>query len=330
MRVVKNIKVATGNILVVKGESGMLECLSLGDYGREVNVKADFLGLGRDPGEVRHTRLLPLEDKWVITISTQYGCSMGCTFCDVPSVGPGKNASTNDMLGQVWKAMDLHEDVVSGRINLHFARMGEPTWNDAVLGTTGVLRQELKGNFKFHPVVSTMMPKHNPKLYQFLLRWMRMKAEADGDAGLQVSVNSTNESERRAMFNKNALPLEAVSCVLGEMPVVGRKIALNFAVANYEIDATVLRRMFDPDRFMVKLTPMHLTRACQTNDIRTSGNTTTLAPYKHHEEALKAVGFDVLVFVASKEEDEGRITCGNAVLSGTMPYGSGLSTTDKA
>ena len=30
-------------------------------------------------------------------------------------------------------------------------------------------------------------------------------------------------------------------------------------------------------------------------------------------------GFDVLVFLASKAEDEGMITCGNAVLSGRMP-----------
>lgn len=37
------------------------------------------------------------------------------------------------------------------------------------------------------------------------------------------------------------------------------------------------------------------------------------------EEDLKKVGFDVLVFIASTEEDLGRITCGNAIMSGTVP-----------
>ena len=75
------MQVPTGNILVVEGELGPLEIVSLGDYGKEVNLKADFLGLQRDLGEVKHTTLLPLTEKWVITISTQYGCSQNCKFC---------------------------------------------------------------------------------------------------------------------------------------------------------------------------------------------------------------------------------------------------------
>ena len=31
------------------------------------------------------------------------------------------------------------------------------------------------------------------------------------------------------------------------------------------------------------------------------------------------VGFDVLIFVPSSDEDGGRITCGNAILSGSHP-----------
>jgi 23S rRNA (adenine2503-C2)-methyltransferase len=38
-------------------------------------------------------------------------------------------------------------------------------------------------------------------------------------------------------------------------------------------------------------------------------------PYKKAEEDLKAAGFDVIVFIPSKEEDESRITCGNAILA---------------
>jgi 23S rRNA (adenine2503-C2)-methyltransferase len=166
-----------------------------------------------------------------------------------------------------------------------------------------------------------MMPKHNKDLFSFINEWMVIKNYLlDGNAGLQLSINSTDDDERNAMFNNNSLSLEQIGRFFNETHVVGRKITLNFAVADYTIDAKVLRKHFDPAKFIVKLTPMHKTNSCINNDIKTNGDYTTLAPYKHHEEALKEAGFDVLVFVASKEEDEGRITCGNAILSGTNPF----------
>ena len=48
MKILRQIKVPTGDIMVVEGEKGKLEMLSLGDYGKDVNVKADFLGLSRE------------------------------------------------------------------------------------------------------------------------------------------------------------------------------------------------------------------------------------------------------------------------------------------
>ena len=93
MKILKNIKVPTGNILIVSGEKGKLECLSIGDYGKDVNLKADFMGLTRNIEKVEHHDIMSLTEKWVITISSQYGCSMNCKFCDVPKVGPGINAT---------------------------------------------------------------------------------------------------------------------------------------------------------------------------------------------------------------------------------------------
>jgi 23S rRNA (adenine2503-C2)-methyltransferase len=181
----------------------------------------------------------------------------------------------------------------------------------------------MNNSFHIHPVVSTMMPKHNKHLFDFLNQWMQIKNNLlSGNAGLQLSINSTDYLEREKMFNGNALSLEVISKFFAgdNAHVVGRKITLNFAVADYTIDAKLLRKYFDPAKFLVKLTPMHKTATCMNNNIKTKGDYTTLSPYSHHEKALKEVGFDVLVFVASKEEDGGRITCGNAILSGTEPF----------
>ncbi|MFW6377573.1 MAG: hypothetical protein ACOCZ5_02900 [bacterium] len=63
MKVLQNYEVPTGNILVVEGGKGKLELLSIGDYGKGQNIKADFLGYTDELNGVPHGKLLPLKDK---------------------------------------------------------------------------------------------------------------------------------------------------------------------------------------------------------------------------------------------------------------------------
>lgn len=85
----------TGEIYTAIGEKGMLEFLTVGDYGKNANIKADFLGITRDLNGVPNGEPMPLTENGDYH-STQYGCSMGCKFCDVPKVGIGRNATFND------------------------------------------------------------------------------------------------------------------------------------------------------------------------------------------------------------------------------------------
>jgi len=310
------IKVPTGDICTMDGERGQLEFLSLGDYGKAKNIKADFLGLPNEIEGVPHGALLPLTEKWVITISSQYGCSMGCRFCDVPKVGPGINATVADMFDQIDGGLSLHPEITSTkRLNIHFARMGEPTLNPDVLTVARMLLNAYPQH-RVHPVVSTMMPIKNEWLEPFLKVWCKLKNEDyRGNAGLQLSINSTDESERYKMFRGNALPLWNIGDVMARIPApVGRKYTLNFALADYTIDVDRLLKFFPPERFICKLTPMHRTAAAEKNGIRTEDGYTSYTPYRETELALKSGGYDVIVFVPSLEEDESRITCGNAIL----------------
>ena len=74
MEIKKKIVVPTGEIYTAIGEKGMLEFLTVGDYGKNANIKADFLGITRDLNGVPNGEPMPLTEKWGITISTQYGC----------------------------------------------------------------------------------------------------------------------------------------------------------------------------------------------------------------------------------------------------------------
>jgi len=317
MKILKNIIVPTGNILIVEGEKGKLECLSLGDYGKDINLKADFLGLERELEHVKHTRILPLREKWVATLSTQYGCDSNCSFCDVPKVGRGINASFNDIINQLLEVIKLHPEVeTSERLNIHFARMGEPTWNPNVLEATKWMKAYIDPKYKIHPVVSTMMPKKNEWLKTFINSWMMIKNRIlNGEAGLQISINSTDDNYRDKMFRGSSLKLDRIAEITDHIIPHGRKITLNFAVGDWPIDGNELLKYFNPDYFLCKITPLHRTNSVNSKELMPNGDFTKFTPYKDIEKSLKKAGYDVIVFIASKEEDESRITCGNAVLS---------------
>jgi len=323
MKIINNIKVPTGNIIIGKGEKGKLEFLSIGDYGKKQNIKADFLGLKKDINGVENCEILPLEEKWVVTISTQYGCSMNCIFCDVPKVGYGKNVTYNDLKNQVIESLKLHPEVrATKRLNIHFARMGEPTFNNSILKFTYNVRKLVRpyiGRSLVHPVISTMLPKKNKRLMKFLNIWtIDIKNNYyRGDAGLQFSINSTSDKQREEMFSGNSLSLKEISDIGKNLiDPVGRKYTLNFAINDtYKIDGQKLRKLFNPKKFMVKITPIHNNTACNKNNIKTTGGYKEYTPYKEIEKELKKYGFDVLVFIPSKDEDESLITCGNAILS---------------
>lgn len=326
--ITRNIKVPTGNICVLQGEKGLLEFVSVGDYGKDANIKADFLGVTRELNGVPNGEILSLSEKWVLTISSQYGCSMGCKFCDVPKVGQGINATYHDMLNQILYGLKLHPEIESTkRLNIHITRMGEPTFNGNVLDLVACLRRNIfdfyEKSLTVHPVVSTMLPKTNRKLLRFLKIWTEdIKNKLyGGEAGLQFSINSTDDKQRYEMFSGNSLTLEEISQLANLLPEpIGRKYALNFALADdYIIDAEKLVSLFNPNKFMCKITPLHKTMSCEDNNIITSLGYESFTPYKEIEKSLKNVGFDVIVFVPSYDEDLGLITCGNAILSGSMP-----------
>lgn len=326
MKIIKNLEVPTGNICIVEADKGKLEFLSIGDYGQNANIKADFLGITRELEGVPNGEIQPLEDKWVITLSTQYGCNSKCVFCDVPKVGKGINATYNDLKNQIEHALLLHPNVKhTNRLNVHFARMGEPSWNPNVLKVTrdmaNIINKHI-GNSLIHPVFTTMLPKNNKLLIPSLLEWCDIKNNLfNGDAGLQFSINSTCDKQRNEMFGGSSLTLAEISSIGDLLPKPkGRKYAINIAFADdYIIDELRLKNLFSPDKFMVKITPLHKTMACEEHKIETSDGYYSYAPYQDLEKRLKSVGFDVLVFIPSLDEDLGRITCGNAILSGSVP-----------
>lgn len=314
----KTIKTHTGKIYVDTEKK--LEFLTVGDHGKENNIKADFLGLTKEINGVANTEV-DLSKKWVATISTQKGCPMKCKFCDVPRFGFHGNASMDELAYQIRTIIENEYVFHTERFNVHFARMGEPTWNENVpsfaLQLKSLVRKCGLMADTVHPVVSTMLPKANKRLKDFILTWCDIKNEFyHGEAGLQFSINSTDEAQRNELFDGKSLSLQEISALAKELPMPkGRKYTLNFPVtAQTILDAKELSALFDKKKFIVKITPIHETSSAIENGFEVTGYS-DYNVYRKFEQPLLEEGWDVIVFVPSKEEDSDRITCGNALIS---------------
>lgn len=326
---IKRYPIPTGYLFTDEYSRGQLETLSIGDYGKSKNIKADFLGYTDEINGVKNQDCMPLSEKWVVTLSTQYGCPMRCTFCDVPNIKFNGNATQEDLYSQLKTALSLFPNVkYTERLNIHFARMGDPIFNDDVFNFSRWMyfnklrfQEDVGVSIEtIHPVLTTSLPRQFKKLEERLIDWTIIKNEIyNGQAGLQLSINSSCEDQRSQMYNDMQLRLEDLSSMVKKFPKpISRKYCLNFAYStDFIINAKKIRELFDPEYFMCKITPIHNNNACAENGIKTIGGYDSYLPYKKPEEDLKNEGFDVLVFVPSMDEEDGLVTCGNAVLGGS-------------
>lgn len=319
---IKEFKTRTGAIYCDTKKK--MEYLYVGDYGKENNIKADFLGFKKEINQVPHHDV-DLTDKMVVTISTQKGCPMNCMFCDCPKVKFGGNVSTVELAEEVINSIKFSGCKYTKRFNLHLARMGEPSLNaDNVLhfleyDLKTIVNLEMKADV-IHPVFTTMCPKGlgSFRLQTILDDFCRIKNEVyDGEAGLQLSINSTDEKQRKELFRGRSMSLEDIASIARNLPKPkGRKYTLNFPVTDKTIlDPKELSRLFDKDKFIVKITPIHETNEANENGINTPEGYYKYDVYRQFEQPLLDEGWEVIVFIPSKEEDEDRITCGNALLS---------------
>lgn len=313
------INTHTGKIYVDKEKQ--LEFLTVGDYGKENNIKADFLGLTKEINGVKNTKV-DLTEKWVATISTQKGCSMKCKFCDVHKYGFYGNVSAKDMAYQIETILQNEDIDHTERFNVHFARMGEPTYNWEVIkfikdDLKPLVDKHIKAD-TIHPVISTMLPRANSNIVSFILTFCDIKNNLyDGEAGLQFSINSTDDKQREEQFSGLSMNLNEISALAKALPMPrGRKYTLNFAITKDTIlDAKKLSELFEKEKFIVKITPIHETHSAIENNFDVSTSYEDYDVYRDFEKPLVEEGWDVIVFVPSKEEDSDRITCGNALIN---------------
>ena len=298
-----------------------LEYLYVGDYGKENNIKASFLGYDKRIDEVKHHDV-DITDKLVVTVSSQKGCPMNCNFCDCPKLGFKGNATLPELVTEIMSGVALSGIKHGKRLNVHYARMGEPTFNSNVITSAEYIAKMLGDKNsdvtfnEYHPVVSTMMPKANKNLKEFLHKWVETGFVYGGahGFGLQFSINTLDEEDRNAMFRNRSMSLQEISDVIRELPMPKkRKYTLNFAVTSKSnLDVELMNKYFDKEKCIVKITPIHETVEAVDEGYEIVKD---FDVYEKFEQPLVDDGWDVIVFVPSREEDADRITCGNSLIA---------------
>ena len=89
---------------------------------------------------------IPREDKWVIIISTMYGCPVRCEMCDAGTYYKGK-ISYQTMLDQIEHIVSRRfpsRTIPAKKFKVQFARMGEPALNNDVLDVMKLINKKLE------------------------------------------------------------------------------------------------------------------------------------------------------------------------------------------
>ena len=116
------------------------------------------------------------------------------------------------------------------------------------------------------------------------------------------------------MFRGMSLSLKEIGEIISELPnPKKRKFTLNFAVTSKcNLDPDLMEKYFDKEKCIVKITPIHETVEAVSEGYEI---VTDFDVYEKFEQPLVDRGWNVIVFVPSKEEDEDRITCGNSLIA---------------
>jgi len=306
------------NGTVYADEKRHLEFVSLPRTGPENRVKSDALGYSLADAE--KTVMPSYETAWTVILSNQRGCSMKCTFCDCPACGYYGNASLDDLRYQMQTVLENSGGTRTKRMEVDFMRMGEPTFNADILPYIEFeLREQIRRKVQADviiPAVSTMMPRLHGKLKEFLSSFCRIKNEVyGGNAELQLSLNSTDEAVRDKMFARRALSLAEIAEEVADLPAPrGSKYALSFAVGkDTVIDAARIDRLFDKEKFFIKLTPFYDTFNAKDNGFAVTDEY-GFSAFEKAESDFLALNWDVAVYLDRKAEDEDSLTNGNLLL----------------
>jgi 23S rRNA (adenine2503-C2)-methyltransferase len=258
---------------------------------------------------------VPKSEKWVLIVSTLFGCPVGCGMCDAGGWYEGR-LTKEEIFAQIdyliCKSFPERKVPVK-KFKIQFARMGEPAFNPAVLDVL----QEFSHRYRapgFIPSISTIAPEGSEPFFSRLLN-IKKEYYSKGNFQLQFSIHTTDKAIRDKLIPAKKWDFSKIADYANKFFSPGdRKITLNFALAeDSPFSAEVLTRYFNPEVFFIKITPVNPTINALKNKI---GNFVINEASANESEPVKFLrdkGYDVLVSIGELEENKIGSNCGQYV-----------------
>ncbi|MEE9150998.1 MAG: radical SAM protein [Thermoplasmata archaeon] len=258
---------------------------------------------------------IPREKKWVLIVSSLFGCPVKCKMCDAGGNFYGK-LKTNEILEQIEylvKSRFPNGIVPIPKFKIQFARMGEPSLNPNVLEVLKRL-PDMYDSPGLTPSLSTVAPVASRNFFDRLID-IKNNHYSDGRFQLQFSIHTTDSTERDELIPMKKWSFKEIS-EYGERfhKDDDKKVTLNFAAAKgYKVEPEVVRDYFDPNVFLIKLTPLN-----PTVRVEESGLESVIDPYDSSSsekivEGFKRQGFEVILSIGQVEENKIGSNCGQYV-----------------
>jgi len=260
-----------------------------------------------------------IQEKWLLTVSTQKGCPHNCHFCDVAPLPFQGNLTKDEILDQVRVLINSTPEALtrgSAKAKVGFARMGEPSHNlENVLQAMTEL-PTLSDNITWLPCFNSIFPRKTIEGLDgvdVLKRVLDIKENVfDGNLHLQISVNSTDNDIRKSLFaGANVLSIEEIMQVVSDYPITKRTVTLNFiSMQGVPIDVPYLQKLgLTPEKFAVKVIPLNTTNNGVSHDLETEYNYENYEELQDVETQFRAAEIPTVIDAVAKCEEAG-LCCG--------------------
>ena len=263
------------------------------------------------------------EEKWVLMISTLFGCPISCQMCDAGGHYSGKltEAEMFDQIDFLIKQRYPDGVVPSKQFKIQFARMGEPALNPAVLDVLANLPNRINAP-GLMPSLSTIAPHGTDAFFESLIK-IKNEVYPRGRFQFQFSIHTTDQKLRDELIPVKKWDFQKIANYGERYYQQGdRKITLNFALAeDSPIEPGLLLEYFDPDRFLIKITPLNPTYQAEATGLKSY-----VDPGKELEaypvlERIRQAGFQVILSIGEQEENQIGSNCGQYVQKHLMEQG---------
>jgi 23S rRNA (adenine2503-C2)-methyltransferase len=262
---------------------------------------------------------IPRDKKWVLIVSSMFGCPINCKFCDAGGEYAGR-LSADEILEQInYMVKRRFSDgrVPMPKFKIQFARMGEPALNPAVLEAMSRLPQLIDA-----PGLNVSMSSVAPSgagTSEFFENLIKVKEQyfTHGRFQLQFSIHTTDSTRRDELIPVKKWSFEDIAAY-GErfcLPDKGdKKITLNFApIFGFPMDARVVRRHFDPSKFLIKLTPLNPTVRSYEESLRSRIDPSDRIASQRIVEMFEREGYEVILSIGELDENRIGSNCGQFV-----------------